>query len=66
MKAKPFILKDDYGQMQRYLQALNLELGIIYNFRDRYLKPKRILRETRKNPQISADPDIIRKSGSVL
>jgi GxxExxY protein len=57
MKAKPFILKSDYEQMQRYLQVLNAELGIIYNFRDRSLKPKRILRETRKNPQSSVDPD---------
>src|SRR5205085_464592 len=44
MKAAPYILKEDYYQTQRYLQALNLELGIIYNFRDKYLKPKRILR----------------------
>lgn len=48
MKAKPFILKQDYYQTQTYLQALNLELGIIYNFRDRYIKPHRVLRETRK------------------
>ena len=63
MKAKPFILKEDYYQMQRYLQVLNAELGIIYNFRDKYIKPKRILREIRKNPQLSVDPDDIRKSG---
>jgi GxxExxY protein len=49
MKAKPYILKDDYYQIQRYLHALNAELGVIYNFRDRYIKAKRILRETRKN-----------------
>jgi GxxExxY protein len=64
MKAKPFLTKDDYYQMQRYLQALNMDLGLIYNFRDTYIKPKRILRETRKNPQLSAYPDTIRKSGS--
>lgn len=64
MKAKPFLLKEDYYQTQRYLQVLNAELGIIYNFRDRYLKPKRILRETRKHPQVSVNPDVIRKSGS--
>ena len=63
MKAKALILKEDYYQMQRYLQAVNAELGIIYNFRDKYIKPKRVLRETRKNPQLSADPDDIRKSG---
>lgn len=64
MKAKPFLLKEDYYQTQRYLQILNSELGIIYNFRDYYIKPKRILRETRKNPQASVNPDSIRKSGS--
>jgi len=64
MKANPFLVKDDFYQVQRYLQSLNEDLGIIYNFRDRYLKPKRILRETRKDPQLSADPDSIRISGS--
>lgn len=67
IKARPYIIKEDYYQTQRYLQSLNCELGIIYNFRDQYLKPKRILRETRKNsyPQKSADPDIVLKSGSL-
>jgi GxxExxY protein len=64
MKAKPFILKDDYYQMQRYLQALNEDLGLIYNFRDQFIKPKRVLRLTKTYPQSSVDPDIIRKSGS--
>lgn len=66
MKAKPYILKEDYYQMQRYLQILNSELGIIYNFRDKYIKPKRILKETRKNPQLSVNPDDIRRSGSEI
>ena len=43
LKAKKFITKEDYGQMQRYLQGANLELGLIINFRNTYLKPKRIL-----------------------
>lgn len=42
-KAKRFITKDDYYQTQRYLAAVNLKLGLIINFRDRYLKPKRII-----------------------
>ncbi|MBI4130722.1 GxxExxY protein [Candidatus Roizmanbacteria bacterium] len=42
-KAKPFITKEDYRQMQRYLQSANIELGLIVNFRSLYLKPKRIL-----------------------
>lgn len=44
MKAKPFITKEDYFQVQRYLHATNLELGIIYNFREQFVKPHRILR----------------------
>ncbi len=43
LKAKPFLTKDDYYQIKRYLQATNLELGILVNFRARYLSPKRIL-----------------------
>lgn len=43
LKAKKFITKEDYNQMQRYLQASNIELGLIVNFRNTYLKPKRIL-----------------------
>ena len=66
MKAKPFLLKDDYYQMQRYLQALNADLGLIYNFRDQYIKPKRVLRLTKTYPQSSVDPDTIRKSGSEI
>ena len=43
-KAKPFILKEDYYQIQRYLQASNYDLGFIVNFRNKYLKPIRIIR----------------------
>jgi len=43
LKAKPFITKEDYFQMRRYLQASNLELGIIVNFRVYKLAPKRVL-----------------------
>ena len=43
-KAKPFILKEDYRQMQNYLHVTRLDLGIIYNFREQYVKPHRILR----------------------
>lgn len=43
-KAKPFVLKEDYRQMQNYLHVTGLELGIIYNFREQYVKPHRILR----------------------
>ncbi|MBI2406245.1 MAG: GxxExxY protein [Candidatus Harrisonbacteria bacterium] len=43
-KAKNFMLKDDYYQLQRYLQALDCKLGLLVNFRNRYLKPCRVVR----------------------
>ena len=43
LKAKPFVEKDDFFQMKRYLKISDLELGLIVNFQDKYLKPKRIL-----------------------
>jgi len=43
VKVKKFITKEDYNQMQRYLNATNLKLGLIVNFRNSYLKPKRVL-----------------------
>ena len=43
LKAKPIITKDDYLQMQRYLWSSGLKLGLIVNFRSRYLKPKRVI-----------------------
>ncbi len=42
-KVKSFITKEDYYQVKRYLEILNLKLGIITNFRQKFLKPKRIL-----------------------
>jgi len=44
LKAKLLISKDDYYQLQRYLQAANMKLGLLVNFRSRYLKPKRVVR----------------------
>lgn len=43
LKAKKFITKEDYFQMLRYLKACKLELGMIVNFRNTYVKPKRVL-----------------------
>ncbi|HTW97018.1 MAG TPA: GxxExxY protein [Candidatus Methylomirabilis sp.] len=42
-KAKEFITKEDYFQVQRYLVTLNLRLAIIVNFRQHTLYPKRFL-----------------------
>jgi GxxExxY protein len=47
LKAKRIIERDDYYQIQRYLQAIDMKLGLIVNFRDRFLKPVRVVkRET--------------------
>lgn len=43
LKAKPFVEKSDFYQMQRYLKTGKCRLGLIVNFQDRYLKPRRIL-----------------------
>ena len=43
LKAKSIITKDDYFQMRRYLVSYKKKLGIIVNFRQKYLRPKRIL-----------------------
>jgi len=43
IKAKKFITKDDYIQTLRYLEAANLGLALLINFRHTYLKPKRII-----------------------
>ncbi|MDD5145457.1 MAG: GxxExxY protein [Candidatus Pacebacteria bacterium] len=44
LKAKPFTTREDYFQMQRYLKESGKELGLIVNFRQKYLYPKRILK----------------------
>ena len=46
LKTSRIITKDDYTQVQRYLQSTDLELGILINFRSKYLTPKRILNYT--------------------
>jgi len=43
LKAKPYIERSDYYQMQRYLNLMNIKLGLIINFQNKYLKPKRVL-----------------------
>lgn len=52
LKAKSFINKDDYYQMKRYLEISNKELGLLVNFRQPHLKPKRVL-----NSQYSGHSD---------
>jgi len=43
IKVKRILTKEDYYQLKRYLIALNKKLGLLVNFREKYLKPKRIL-----------------------
>jgi GxxExxY protein len=43
LKTVSFISKDDYLQIKRYLASSNLILGILVNFRQSCLTPKRIL-----------------------
>lgn len=44
IKAKRFVTREDYYQIQRYLQTNKIKLGLLVNFRNRYLKPIRIIR----------------------
>jgi len=44
IKAKQVLQRKDYTQLQRYLQEGTIDLGILVNFRQRYLTPKRIVR----------------------
>jgi GxxExxY protein len=44
IKAKPFLNQDDFAQVQRYLQVLDLQLGLLINFWAKSAQPHRILR----------------------
>lgn len=44
IKAKPFLNQDDFAQVQRYLKALNLDLGLLINFWAKSALPHRVLR----------------------
>jgi hypothetical protein len=39
---------EDYYQVKRYLTSLNKKLGIIVNFRKKFIQPKRILNSQAK------------------
>ena len=43
LKAKRLITREDYFQMKRYLASSQKKLGIIVNFHQKILTPKRIL-----------------------
>lgn len=44
LKSARMITSDNYRQIQNYLQQTGLKLGILVNFRSKYLKPVRIIR----------------------
>ena len=43
IKVEKYITKADFMQMLRYLKATKRKLGIIVNFREKTLKPKRVI-----------------------
>ena len=43
VKAKSFVGREEYYQLLRYLELAKLKLGVLVNFRQKYLRPKRIL-----------------------
>jgi len=43
LKTKRFLNNEDYYQTKRYLVALNKKLGILVNFRRKFITPKRVL-----------------------
>ncbi len=55
VKAKNFVTKEDYIQTIRYLESANLGLAMIVNFRNSYLKPKRVINSKFKYSGNSGD-----------
>lgn len=51
LKNKEITTKMDYFQIQRYLHSAGLKLGIIVNFRSKYLRPKRIIKTNKGMPK---------------
>jgi len=56
-KAKKLVTKEDYLTLQRYLQNSGIHLGMIVNFRNTYLRPKRIIRIENKCDANNINPD---------
>lgn len=44
LKAKRFLVQLDFDQVQRYLQESQLSLGILVNFREMKLRPRRVVK----------------------
>lgn len=45
IKSTRTITREHYRQIQNYLQSTGFKLGILVNFRNRYLKPIRVLKK---------------------
>jgi len=43
VKARRLVGREEYYQVQRYLKIFNLKLGLLVNFHQKYLVPKRII-----------------------
>lgn len=52
LKTRRVLTREDYYQVGRYLEATNLKLGILVNFREKYLKPRRILNPSSNHSQL--------------
>jgi len=48
-KCKRVIERADYYQVKRYLVSLDKKLGLIVNFHEKYLKPRRVLNSNYKH-----------------
>lgn len=44
LKNKRILTKEDYEQVQRYLQETGARLGLLVNFRNKYIKPVRVVK----------------------
>ncbi|MEK7170376.1 MAG: GxxExxY protein [Patescibacteria group bacterium] len=44
LKSVRILTKDIYEQVQRYLQESGMRLGLLVNFRNKYIKPVRVVR----------------------
>jgi GxxExxY protein len=44
LKACRMILREHYRQTQNYLQQTQLKLGVLVNFREKFVKPVRVIR----------------------
>jgi len=55
-KSKLYITRQDYFQMQRYLNSYNKKLGIIVNFRERRINPRRVLNPNYKETDNKEEP----------